>query len=456
MDAMTVDKESVQESTSTMDAKGIKDDHPMAPEYADPWTRSANLEARTNVMKKRIEEINIAKAAKVEYEELTEEERKEYMEIMWLAVNQEILNQPKMHCTSLCAMCLPDPAEFEMGSDVKLKSIYIKRRMGWADSAKMPLIAPINATVGAVGGAVDGVIAGLATGIAVGAVAGVGTAQATNQGAQGIASAPGHILGAIAGTATGAVTSAAVLALAGVFMPIMGLFSGGGITGKYTRCSRVGFEAFVDGRSDAEQSFKNAKMSGVYGLKLLHQAMNYNKTYFEKDATATDNQILAADSEEAQTARNYNAIAHCEYLREHNFDVRHVAECMRHSMLCGSHGALLLPANDKYSCSSKSSVAMLEGAAKDGGEDDVSMMWKATKERGACVKLLCEYEGFKAGALATHPDRIKNRKDLSEEEKAKLNADFVQMNDCTDRFTTPDGEKLTLNSDKERRQFCSN
>merc|ERR1719199_432486 len=115
---------------------------------------------------------------------------------------------------------------------------------------------------------------------------------------------------------------------------------------------------------DEEHSFLTANRT--YGLSGLRQAMNYDKEWFRRNR---------GGSAETQTAKNYNAVSHCEYLRLRKFDVRHVAECMKHSMLCGGKGALLLPANDRGSCQVKSSAAKLENAAEASPEDAVSDMW---------------------------------------------------------------------------------
>jgi len=397
----------------------------------------------------RVQEIQDAVDKGKKHTPLSEEEQKKMMQTAWLATNQKLLAFNRMGCADMCAICVPNAKRMEKGADVRLKSFFVERSKGYVNATKMTVVGPVDALGGAVKGAVAGVALGVGTGVGVGSAVGIKTQLWINK--NETIKVPGHILGAFAGITTGAVTAAAFLTLLSVPMTLAGAFKGAGWTGKLTKCSRVGFEAFVDGESDEALSFKSVSYSSVHGLKLLRQAMHYDKEWFKQKSSPNDRRLV-----DAQTVRNYAAISHCEYMRLRKFDVRHVLECMKHEMLCGGE-ALLLPANDAASCRDKSDAAKLEFAASQGESDALSEMWTEAKERGkergACVKLLCKYSGFNQGALKTHPDKVQN-KDLTDPEKEALVPDFVRMSSCTERFQTADGEALTLNSEEERSELC--
>lgn len=432
-------------------------DYPMAKEYPDSWTTAGNLESEMATMAARVQEIEKAKAKEIKAtgsvsqdSPPSEEENKKIMETAFLAASQQMLAFNTMGCADMCAICVPDAKKMAKGDDVHLKSFFIDRSKSWVNKSKMILVAPLDAIGGALKGQAAGIATGLATGIATGVVAGGMTknyvaGDEQSKFSHAVRIIPGHILGALAGTATGAATFAAVHATMGTYMTFYRAFRGAGWTAKMTKCSRVGFAAFVDGKSDDALSFQNVNYSPIYGLKTLRQAMHYDIEWFKQHSSPTEKQL-------DQTSKNYAAISHCEYMRLRKFDVRHVIECMKHEMLCGGQ-ALLLPAGDAGSCKDKSDAAKLELYAKKGESDALSKMWTDAKEKGACVRLLCKYSGFTQGALQTNPDEVKN-KDLTDPAKEALVADFVRMNSCTERFQTADGEELTLNSEEERAELC--
>lgn len=419
------------------------DDYHRADEYSDSWINPQHLEAAKEALLKNISD------SEKNAQQFTQEQKRDMMQKIWLIANQELLEQASMGCTSFCAMCVPAPEVFEDGGDVALKTLFIERSKGWVDAAKMPVVAPIDSVAGAAAGVLGGLVVGGAAGGIVGTVAGVGVSATTNH------SAPGIVLGTLAGISTGAITGAAVLVAAEIFLPLRGVVKGVGITGKVTECSRVGFEASANGEEKESKSYKNRVMNPEYGLKTLRKKMGYNKKWFTEAPTPQQSAIIAMDSESALKSLDYNAVSHCEYVRFGKFDTRHLLECIKHRLLCGRHGAILLPSNSKRKCQAMSNAAKLEEQAKKSGmADDLTDMWKDAKDRVKCVKMLCNYEGFKRAALKTHPDRVNNMKHLNEKERENLTNEFKFLNSCTTRFKTAEGEPLTLNSPEERNEMC--
>ena len=200
---------------------------------------------------------------------------------------------------------------------------------------------------------------------------------------------------------SGIISGAVTLAFAEAVLPFLGARMGAGLTAAYTNCGRVGFKMAERGIYAEDQPFLNQKMSPTYGLKLLREAMHYNKSWFN-DHPMTSTSGRPAPLREATSGTDYQAISHCEYLRLRPFDIRHAIMCAQHSMLCGRRGGLLIPTTGDSQCA----------AASSGSQSGT--LFADSKEKVECVKLLCSYGGYKKGALLAHPDRLLH---MPEEEK---------------------------------------
>lgn len=449
--AVLAETASTEDGQLDEEGEGVKD-YPRHPEYAEPWTNAENLVKQTE---RALAVIDRLKAGG----EATDEEKRVAFETMVFISNQVRIEMPSIACQDLCAMCVPSEAALESSQKLAIKSIFVERAKGWTDAVKMPVVGVVDGTAGLVAGAVGGLFVGVGGGIALGAGGGVAAGAAFNYRTNTtMAGIPGFVLGTVAGLSVGVVSTAALLVLAELTMPLMGAVMGVGLTGATTACTRVGFEAAVDGAPEGDQSFPNKFMNSEYGLKTLRKAMGYDKDWFT-EAPAESEEIVALDSERALKSLDYAAISHCEYLRDRDFDIRHVMECLKHSMLCGSQGAFLFPTNDAGSCAAMSNAKMLEDQTQQDQNDGLYQLWQekmeAKRSRAKCVAKLCAYKGFKRAVLMTHPDRVDNDSSLSDEEKTERLDDFLLLNECKDRFKGADGGELTLNSADERRDVCA-
>ncbi|CAJ1337469.1 unnamed protein product [Effrenium voratum] len=371
---------------------GIYDYH-FAEEYVDAWIKGDSYK----VAKKEVEdEVKSLKKGSVN----TPAQNARLVQKMWLMGVQALVSQVKFNCANICVMCEPDAEVLE--TEV-LKSFWVTRAKRAPGIAVATLLSPVDAAAGVFTGAAAGLLTALTTGILGGVVAG--------------AYFQGGIGGFLAGTTTFVVTTPFVLAIAEVFLPVMGLFHGAGITQAFTSCGRVGFEAFVQG-------FKK----------------NYSKDWFEAHATAA----AMAEVPAAEKA-DYKAISHCEFMRLEPFDVRHTAECMKHSGLCGGKRGMVLPVKSEEQCRAASQTPFVEPDI-----DGAVNMWEEAKRKALCMKKLCQYGGYKKASLKAHPDRTMA---LEAEERQALEEDFKFLVNCKDDFKTPDGRELTLNA-AEAQQDC--
>ncbi|CAJ1411187.1 unnamed protein product [Effrenium voratum] len=395
---------------------GIYDYH-FAEEYVDAWIKGDSYK----VAKKEVEEeVQSLKKGSVN----TPAQNARLVQKMWLMGVQALVSQVKFNCANICVMCEPDAEVLE--TEV-LKSFWVTRAKSATDLAVATLLSPVDAAAGVFTGAAAGLLTALTTGILGGVVAG--------------AYFQGGIGGFLAGTTTFVVTTPFVLAIAEVFLPVMGLFHGAGITQAFTSCGRVGFEAFVQGFKKSNASYESVTMSSVYGMKLLRNEMNYSKDWFEAHATAA----AMAEVPAAEKA-DYKAMSHCEYMRLEPFDVRHAAECMKHSGLCGGKRGMMLPVKSEEQCRAASQTPFVEPDT-----DGAVNVWAEAKRKSLCMKKLCKYGGYRKASLKAHPDRTMA---LEAEEREALEEDFKFLVNCKDDFKTPDGRELTLNAAEERADLC--
>ncbi|CAE7603969.1 DAPK1, partial [Symbiodinium pilosum] len=210
-------------------------------------------------------------------------------------------------------------------------------------------------------------------------------------------------------------------------LPLLGVVKGIGLTNAFTNCGRVGFETAEKGELLKEQPFHSQRYSTGYGLKLLREAMHYNKSWLpDHNFLSSPEDAFQADKSPTREVQDYKAMSHCEYLRLKPFDTRHAILCARHSLLCGKRGGLLLPTQKDDQC------ALASGALGSHPDLGLSDLFKVSKERVECIELLCSYGGYKKGALQLHPDRLIGRPDLTAEEKSEKTEQFKKMVNCKD------------------------
>lgn len=420
--------------------------YPRAPEYEAPWKEARNEVQALAEFQKKLEELE-----KGEFAGDEAALKKEALEFIMLLSLQKDQQKTRMSCQDTCAICLPPDESFDNGDDVALKSVFVGRGKSWRDSVKTGFVAPVDATIGAAAGGITGVLGGTVGGVAGGVLGGVVVGGMVSNATGG--QVPGAILGTLAGLSTGAVSGAGILAMMSVAGLVGGGVSGVGLTGAVTKCKRVEFVAAFNGTHDAEDSFENTPWNSKYGMKKLRDAMGYDAKWFS-EGNPDDGTLAVFDS--GSESADYAAISHCEYIRDRNFDVRHLNECIKHSRLCGKNGALLIPTNEG-TCQKLSDTSWMEAMSQNAGEEEnLFSAWtaknEAKREKQKCISTLCKYGGYKRGALKTHPDRLG---DVAEEEKEARINDFRFMTSCGERFKGEDKEPLTLNKKEDRDKLCS-
>ena len=408
-------------ASESEDVEGV-DDYYRAGEFEDTWVQKDNYE-------KRLEELQ-AKVEKMQSDPLrtsiSPEEAKNLLKDLWMITAQKLADVISYTCFNVCLLCEPSPAE--LAGD-QLKTITMTRSKDYKDKAKMALLAPADAT----GGLITGIFGGLATAGISGAAVGIVTAEKVDNG----------FLSLMAGIVSGAVTAGVVLPFAATVLPLLAAAEGVGLTGAYTNCARVGFEEARNGSFLEHQPFQTRMSASGYGLKLLREAMHYNKSWFEgHNFRSIDAEVFKADKSSTPELQDYKAMSHCEYLRLRPFDIRHAMLCARHSMLCGRRGGMLLPGTKDSQCAAASK------SPDSNPFEGLGDLFQESKEKAMCIKLLCTYGGYKKAALKLHPDRFHRLLDMSEAEKQAKTEDFKMMVNCKDKF------QLTMDSAEERDESC--
>jgi len=237
-------------------------------------------------------------------------------------------------CMSFCAVCDADEND-------QHKTIYVTRSKSRLDAAKSIALAPadaIAATLEASGkgavrvgqqGAVDTVGAFGSAGAAVGHVLVDGSDSGGSTGRIGGGAIVGFFAGVLVGVPfapVGAVAGGLVGAVSGL-MHSYTCPSGGwkvsGWTEDHIKCGRLGFVEAQGGKvTNTEFSSKLFRDSGFKKLQM-------EKTNDPKDIVAEH---------------------HCKNMTSFNFDVRHMAECLKHTKLCGHKGGYVAPRTGKDVC----------------------------------------------------------------------------------------------------------
>lgn len=213
-----------------------------------------------------------------------------------------------------------------------------------------------------------------------------------------------------------------------------------------TNCGRVGFEVFQGGKLVSYH--KNVAITTLYGLKSLRE-------------------ITEEEADEYDNEEDYENLEHCEWLRRRPFDMRHAVECVKHSQLCEMGEATAVPYGSQNAKDVSIAISKHGPTSLTFGEDSTpavkifadaleekereKLNGKATWE--TCIKLLCEYKGFKKAGLKLHPDRFL-RMELTEKEKEEKTKEFKYLVNCKDSLKGPDGKELTLNQKEHRDSLC--
>eukprot|EP00931_Biecheleriopsis_adriatica_P074984 TRINITY_DN48949_c0_g1_i1.p1 TRINITY_DN48949_c0_g1~~TRINITY_DN48949_c0_g1_i1.p1 ORF type:complete len:387 (-),score=78.08 TRINITY_DN48949_c0_g1_i1:48-1208(-) len=362
-------------------------------------------------------------------------------------------------CKSACAVCLPNEAEAEKlarGETPTLRSVRVERKKGVLDKVLWAPVMPIDTLVGGLVGGIAAILPAFGIGIAAGTGVG-GLAGSSVGSAVGNTSLAGAILGLSSGLATGVVSGvgvAAALELTGI---LVGALKGVDLTAALTDCERVGFRRSLNGKwmdegKDRDQPFTTIPPLGKYGLERLREWMAKN----EDQSNLMSEEIFPHDEQ---------SVHHCERLRTHNFDMRHLQQCVRHSQLCGPSGAVIVPLGYRNTCRSLSSADVLEQWALRAGDDPETgffAQWKQMRSetsgtddtRSKCIQLLCEHRGFRKASLKFHPDRINNMK-ISDEEKETLTATMSFLSQCKLDFQDKGLDGLLQNTKEARVEHCA-
>jgi len=278
---------------------------------------------------------------------------------------------------------------------------------------------------------------------------GVGSATAGAVGGGSLGSAAGNLLGAIAGITSGLVSGTALGATTELIGVLLGMIKGVGLVGAVQDCKRVGFERNVNGKEmDEDPPFASKAFNSNYGLKRLRRW-----SQMENNSARQQNSTLRETKPGDEPA-----LGHCERVREHNFDIRHLAECMKHSQLCDGP-ALLWPATSAQQCKAFSDVSGLESMAVSLGDDPeegLFALWRKLQEkireetgydgkRAQCVAELCKFGGLRQASFDLNPDRST---ELSEEERLELSNLLKFMGECKTEYG------LELNGASERAAEC--
>lgn len=241
-------------------------------------------------------------------------------------------------CMSFCAVCDADETD-------QHKTIYVTRSKSRLDAAKSIALAPadaIAATLEASGkgavrvgeqGAVDTAGAFGSAGAAVGHVLVDGSDSGGSTGRIGGGAIVGFFAGVLAGVPFAPVGAVA----GGLYGAVSGLMhsfscpSGGwtvsGWTEDHIKCGRLGFVEAQGGKVTSTEF--SSHLFRDSGFKKLQESDQEEKTIDPKDIVAEH---------------------HCKYMTSFNFDVRHMAECLKHTKLCGHKGGYVAPRTGQDVC----------------------------------------------------------------------------------------------------------
>lgn len=454
------------------------EEYPVAREFERPWTRRGNLrKVIAEFFKKLLDKENEEELSVEEYMKtyadlmadtgsakmrqkyaqstLSEAELEELMQLLVLIPNQKLVAARGYRCTNLCAVCLPPQGAFKEGT-VNLKSIFIGRKRGWRGDLSLPLIGVLDAGTGVVLGKAGGKYIGPIGGIAAAAPTGAAVFNATFKSlsprdflesarSPDLTTLGGIALGALAGLSLGTVTYKVVNAMVKLILPLFGAWRGVGITGAFTGCDRVGFRAFVNERLDKKHSYFGEINQWKSGIEQLREKMDYDR---QTAANTLEFGLVPGEDPD------YEAILHCEYLRRRNFDVRHIPECMKHTMLCGGGGAIVLPVRNQKMCQAMSNETGLMTPHYSKHEKEAAAPWTDARSFGKCVKLLCTYDGHKKGIALTNPENLQRTGVQDSEIIARCSRDYENLNKCRYEFKNLNGEDFTLNTAAERERMC--
>mmetsp|Transcript_46697 Transcript_46697/g.117538 ORF Transcript_46697/g.117538 Transcript_46697/m.117538 type:complete len:471 (-) Transcript_46697:134-1546(-) len=333
-------------------------------------------------------------------------------------------------CMSLCALCVPKLEELaqQMSKDaVALKSVFIERNKNWQALSVFPVLGPVDSVLGGVFSILHGlplaILSFFAGGTVVGAGTGVAVSGATSD---SIGSMAGNLLGLLAGISTGVVSAGVLFSGVEIVHLLKGFYKGLNIVAKLTDCKRVGFETNVNGQGLEEQPWETDFGSSDYGMKKLRRWTN--------ESSAEDG--------------DFEAMKHCERIREHSFDMRHATECVKHSQICGGPG-LLMPAMSEKHCRSISEAPLLERMAVQWGEGaerrkTAFSAWRLVQEvvksktkwdgkKEQCRSMLCEFGGLAAAEEKFSPDAVKQM-DIPETEKVQYKNIVVFLAACASEY----------------------
>jgi len=342
-------------------------------------------------------------------------------------------------CMDMCAVCIPKVKEALDEGSPTLKTVLVSRKKDWQDLAMWPFVGPVDAALGGIVGAINGLGVGLSAfflgggvvGTAAGAVVGIKTAGAVG-GVLG--SDAGNLLGSLSGLSTGAISGSVLLATTELVTTVVGAYKGIGIMAVSSDCRQVGFKNSVDGNMDNIQPFKSEPFNPNYGLRRL------------RDWTAKGN------GENKNFDQNEEALKHCEHVRDHTFDLRHLADCVRHTELCDGP-ALVMPVASEDQCRAVSDAKFLQRLAVAAGDTKKAIFgqWRQLQEmvknatgidgeRLQCVADLCNQGGLSQA--------LKNLEDeeLTEVERIQLKNSVNFLQDCKSKYG------ITMDSPEERQE----
>lgn len=405
------------------------DKFPKAEDYEDDWRKPGSLQ-------RAFESYNKISNSSVDADP------QQVVEMLQLAAQAIFDLVQGQGCLSACAICSPS-SQSMTAHDFKFKSVFIHRTKGILDkflwAPALPLDAAAGGVVGLLAPLLPGVIVATGAGLIGGAAAGGFVGNQTSKVPVPFSSLAGLILGLAAGISTGALASVSVVALVELVGLFIGMWKGVGLTSLITDCDRVGFVDSAGGVKAPNQTFATDFLS-TYGLEKLR---HWN-----------DRAELPNDIDQLATK-------HCEHLRKHNFDMRHLSQCVTHSQLCGEAGAMMTLPLPQDVCRSLSSPDILEQIAQKAGDDPETGFFAKWREmqgalgqsRSKCIELLCKHGGFRKASVNFHPDKMVNSA-LSEAERNELIDTMKVLSDCKGNFQDDDGNELTLSSAASRKAHC--
>jgi len=181
--------------------------------------------------------------------------------------------------------------------------------------------------------------------------------------------------------------------------------------------------------------FRNEMWNSEYGLKKLRQ------------------------NSSAENAHDQKALMHCERVRDHTFDLRHLADCVEHSELCNGP-ALIMPVGSEDQCRAISNSTWLQEVAVTLGDAQTAifsqwrnlqdMIMEATGVDGRklqCISELCSLGGL-SQAQASLDEDVEDEAELNEEERLELQNRVAFLQECNAEYG------LTLDSPDERQLSC--